>query len=161
MLEAVYALLFERARELMQDQPAGHTLQATALVNEVYLKLVGRPDSYWTDSGHLLLTAARAMRQVLVDHARRKGATKRGGEFQRHPLDGVVVAYEERSDDLEALDRALEELAEFSPEMARVVELRFFAGQSMREIAGILGISPRTLDRKWDATRAWLESALR
>jgi len=150
----VHSSIYRRARQLMRGQPAGHSLQATALVNEVYLRLARRRS--WADRQHLLLTAARAMRQILVDHSRRKSSKKRDGVRASEPLDEIVIEYEERSEDLGALNEALTRLSEFDPVMTQVIELRFFAGRSMDEIAKLVGIPERTLSRRWKVTRAWL-----
>lgn len=145
----------------MRRQPPGHTLQATALVNEVYLRLAQEDGANWKDRKHFLFTAARAMRQVLIDSARRRNAAKRGGGGERDELGEIAVEYADRSLDLEALHRALEKLAVFDPLMTRAVELRFFAGCGMDEVAELLGLPRRTLDRRWSATRAWLYGEVR
>jgi RNA polymerase sigma-70 factor (ECF subfamily) len=157
----LYTRLHRQAQIEMRRQPAGHTLQATALVNEVYLKLFDEDPNAWRDRKHFLFTAARAMRQILIDSARRRNAAKRGGGVEHDPLGEIAVEYADRSMDLDALHRALEKLAGFDPLMTRAVELRFFAGCSMDEVAELLGIPRRTLDRRWSATRAWLYGEVR
>lgn len=142
-------------RELYREQP-GHTLHATALVHEAYLKLAGSgiPAS---DRAHFLAIAARAMRQVLVDHARRHKAVKRGGELARTTLTDSGAPVEFRPDELIALDEAMERL---DPRQRQVVEFRFFAGMEEKEIAEVLGVSDRTVRREWVKARAWLYRAL-
>lgn len=142
------------AARLMRGQ-AGHTLQPTALVNESYLKLYGS-DHEWRSRGHFLAYAARAMRSVLVDHARRKQALVRGGGWQREPLTPAVMWYEEQRIDLLALDDAIERLAQESAREANIVELRFFAGLSIAEVAEVLDLSVATVKRDWTTARAWL-----
>jgi len=153
--------LHGRAERLMRGQPVGHTLQATALVNEACARLLGTPDRSWKDIDHLLSVAAKAMRCVLVDHARAKRRDKRNSDGERMPLDAVVVAHEDRAIDLVALDEALEVLADFDPAMARAVELRFFAGLTVDETARQLGMAKRTFERNWALTKKWLYAQLR
>ena len=161
--DALFAAVQEElkglARGFMRGQPAGHTLQPTALVNEACLRLCQRSGSL-QDRTHLVRLAARSMRQILVDHARKRRARKRGEEPQRVPLDDVVERYEERSHGLGALDAALERLAERSPELVELVELRFFAGLPIEEVAAVLGTSPRTAARRWQVARAFLREEL-
>jgi len=142
-------------RELYREQQ-GHTLHATALVHEAYLKLAGRsmPAS---DRSHFLAIAARAMRQVLVDHARRRKAVKRGGDMVCTTLTDGAAPVEFRPDELIALDEALEKL---NPRQREVVEFRFFAGMEEKEIADVLGVSDRTVRREWVKARAWLYRAM-
>lgn len=143
-------------RQLARERP-GHTLQATALVHEAYLKLLGGGGVPATDRNHFLAIAARAMRQVLVEHARKKGAAKRGGDRQRTTLGDGDHAVEFRPDEILALDRALDQLEE---RQRQVVEYRFFAGLRESEIAELLGITERTVRRDWVKARAWLYRAL-
>jgi len=152
----LYSSLHRQAQLDMARQPAGHTLQATALVNEVFLRFGRDAAGPWTDRSHFLKTAARAMRQILVDHARRKNAAERAEDGKRDELEALVFDFVDRSTDVEALNGALERLEEFDAEMAQAVELRFFAGRRMDEIADVLGIPKRSLERRWAATRAWL-----
>lgn len=154
--QVVYQELHALAARAMHAQRTDHTLQATALVHEVWLR-VERSGGDCRDREHFLATVSRAMRQILVDAARARQADKRTPPGRRAPLEDLVIEFEERSSiDVEALDRALAALAEADPEMARVVELRFFAGAEMEEVARIVGMSKRTLERRWAATRAWL-----
>lgn len=146
------------AQSLMQDQGAGHTLQTTALVNEAWLRVGGAGASF-EDRDHFLGVAARAMRSVLIDHARKKGAAKRGGGLRRVPLeelDALQVAFEERAADLLTLDDALTELAQVDPQLARFVELRFFGGLENAEVARLSDCSVRTVQRGWITARSWL-----
>ena len=153
-LSVLYKELHRRASRYMRGQEGGHTLQATALVNEAWVRLnKAEGPREWKDQDHFLASASRAMRCVLVDHARRKH--RRGGPMLELPLD-LVSEFENRAVDLLALDGALEELKAFDPLMARGVELRFFGGQTVVDSARILGISKRTFERRWKATRAWL-----
>ncbi|MEM1450370.1 MAG: ECF-type sigma factor [Planctomycetota bacterium] len=161
LMAAVYDELHRRAASLMRGQGEGHTLQASALVHEAYMKLVGARQEPFVNRRHFLSVAATAMRQVLIDHARRKESGKRQAPGEQEPLDSLVVEYASRAIDLEALDVALNELAGFDAEMARAVELRFFADLSVAETAEELGLAPRTLERRWRATRAWLLTRVR
>lgn len=157
----VYEELRRRAANQMRGQRGDHTLQPTALINEVYLKLNRGGSSLWSNRTRFLATASQAMRQVLIDHARRRGRQKNKPPGEREPLDQVVVAYEENAIDLLALDSALNRLAEMDPEMTRAVELRFFGGMSIQETADHLGMSRRTFERRWGLIRTWLYEELR
>lgn len=153
--------LHELARRSLQGRGAGHTLQPTALVNETYLRLVAnRPDLGWNGRVHFLAVAAKAMRCVLLDHARRKSALRRGGSVERLPLDGMLEAFEERSSDLLAVEEALEKLSAQDAELGRLVELRFFGGMSMDEVAQALHMSVPTAERRWRVARLWLQREL-
>jgi RNA polymerase sigma factor (TIGR02999 family) len=154
------------AAKLAQERP-GQTLQATALVHEVFLRLVVKPDGrskepnqHWDGRGHFFAAAAEAMRRILVDRARRKAATKRGGELDRVELDPDLVAAPEVREDLVALDAALDQLAAEYPQQAEVVKLRYFAGLTLPDIAAALDISERTAGRHWAFARAWLRRAV-
>jgi RNA polymerase sigma factor (TIGR02999 family) len=131
-------------------------LQPTALVNEAYIKLSGSDPVEWNDRGHFIAMAARAMRSVLVDHARARAVRSQTQVGEPSALDQIVVTYEDRAFDLLALDLALDRLADFDPRMARAVELRFFGGLSVDEVAKVMGVAKRTLEREWAAARAWL-----
>lgn len=155
----IYSELHELARRYMRGQPPGHTLQPTALVNEAYLKLSRQPPEDWRDRSHFVAVAACAMRSVLIDHARARGRREVGFE-DASAIDQILVAYEDRALDLLALDSALDRLAQFDPMMARAVELRFFGGLSVDEVAEVMRISKRTLEREWKVTRAWLFQAI-
>ncbi len=153
-------LLYDELRRLaacyLRRERAGHTLQPTALVNEAYLRLVEQSDPPWNGRAHFLGIAARAMRQVLVDHARRKGAQRRGGARPQLTLDEAIVYSNEQPGDLLAVDELLNRLAEFDPQQARVVELRIFGGLTIEETAEALDISPATVKRDWAMAKAWL-----
>jgi RNA polymerase sigma factor (TIGR02999 family) len=149
----VYEELRRLARGHMAHQRQSHTLQPTALANEAYLKLCRPEGAGWVDREHFLRLAATAMRQVLVDHARRRGAEKRREPGERVELDGLVAEFERRSGGLVELDAALERLARRNPDLVRVIELRFFGGHDMRDVAGLLGISERTAARRWETAR--------
>ena len=157
LLPLVYDELRHLAAARMAAEAPGHTLQPTALVHEVYLRLVGSADeSRWDGRGHFFGAAAEAMRRILVDAARRKGLAKHGGELDRVDLDAVRPAAPDPRHDLVALDGALTALALEDPQAARLVELRHFAGLTIPEAARTLGISPRGADRLWAYARAWL-----
>jgi RNA polymerase sigma factor (TIGR02999 family) len=163
--EALFVKVCEQLRDLakgfVRGQPANGTLGATALVNEAFLRLADGPDGGWQDRRHFFGVAAKAMRSVLVDHARRKRAVKRGGEAERVPLDGLAAPFEEQAGDIVDLDVALEELAAMDARAAKVVELRFFAGLTYGETAAVLGVSKTTVEREWEVSRAWLRERLR
>ena len=147
------------ARRLTREQP-GQTVQATALVHEAYIRLVGRDEARrWEGRDHFFAAAAQAMRRILVDNARRKGARKRGGGLERRPLDEVAAP--QPDDELLALDDALQALAAADPVKARLVELRYFAGMTGEQAARVLGISPATADRHWAFAKAWLRNEVR
>jgi RNA polymerase sigma factor (TIGR02999 family) len=148
------------ARALMHRQPAGHTLQPTALVNEAYLRLLGGGDADFADRDHFLRTAARAMRSILVDHARRRLADKRGGERQQVVLRDDHAA-EVPDEEIVAVNEALARLEAVQPRGARVVELRFFGGMGEEEIARLLDVGVRTVRRDWQLARAWLYREIR
>ncbi len=156
LIRSLYAELHARAQNVMRGQSPAHTLQPTALVHEVLLKLWGGKEPAWEDRARFLAAASKAMRHVLVDHARARGREKRSPPGDRLPLDDITAAYEARAIDLLALDEALNRLTAFDPVMARAVELRFFGGQSVEDTARLLDIPVRTLERRWSAVRAWL-----
>jgi RNA polymerase sigma factor (TIGR02999 family) len=156
-MPAVYDELRKLARHYLRRERAGQSLQATALVNEAYLRLKRDKRQPWQNRTHFLAIAANSMRQILVERARARKAAKRGGEQIRITLDEAVAAGGEREIDLMALDEALTRLAVIDPEAARIIELRFFAGLSIEEAAESLGISPATVKRGWTMARAWLK----
>ena len=161
-MAAVYDDLRRLALAQMRHQPADHTLQATALVNEAYLKLVKRTDLDVSEPRALLVLVSQAMRQVLVDHARAKQASKRGGGWNRITLsDATPLSNDLKEVDILALEEALTELAALSPENAQLVELRFFGGLNEERAAEVLGVSRRQASRQWRTVRAWLSSKLR
>lgn len=159
ILPIVYAELQAMARRQMAQERPGHTLQATALVHEAFLKLV-RGKVSWSSRAEFFHAAARAMQQLLVDHARSAGSLKRGGARARVPLSVVDLAGETDPAEIVALDEALLRLEQRDPFAARVVRLRFFAGLSVQETAACLEVSERTVKREWSVARAWLYSAL-
>jgi RNA polymerase sigma factor (TIGR02999 family) len=161
LLPVLYGELHSLAERMMRDQRPGHTLQPTALINEAWLKLIGVGEgAAYANRAHFAGVAARAMRSVLVDHARRRQADKRGGSMERVALDDVVDLFAERAPDLLALDEALERLTKMDEQLGRLVELRFFAGLSVEETAEILEISTPTVTRGWRVARMWLRREL-
>ncbi|RKY16801.1 MAG: RNA polymerase subunit sigma-70 [Planctomycetota bacterium] len=156
----VYDELRRLAAGLMRGERSGHTLQATALVHEVWLKLVDIDDTQWEGRGHFMRVASRAMRNLLVDHARARRTDKRGGKQARQPLDELVAVYEDRGIDLLALSTALDDLGQMDEQLARLVDLRFFGGLENRETAQVLGISLRSTERAWFSARAFLRTQL-
>jgi RNA polymerase sigma factor (TIGR02999 family) len=162
LLPLVYGELRElAARKLAQEKP-GQTLQATALVHEAYLRLVGAdPGQPWDSRGHFFAAAAEAMRRILINRARDKKRVKRGGERHRVDLDRIEIALDTSDEQLIALDEALAELAVEDPDAARLVNLRFFAGLTQKDAAVALGLAPRTAERQWAYARAWLYARLR
>ena len=145
----------------MAGEPAGHSLQATALVNEAYIRLVDGNAVEWHDRAHFLAVAARVMRRILVDHARSRRAQKRGGLATRVTFDEALVVSDEPLQDFVALDDALEALAKFDERKSRVIEMRFFGGLSVDEAASVLRVSPDTVMRDWRLAKAWLQGELR
>jgi len=143
------------AQRLFQEQP-GQTLQATALVHEAYIRLVGEESTAWNSRGHFFGAAAEAMRRILVENARKKKTLKHGGKHQRVELDQAVLPAQECSGDVVAVDQALKRLAQHKPTIVKVVKLRYFAGLTLAQISEILGISRRTVDSYWAYARAWL-----
>ena len=139
----------------------GHSLQATALVNEAYVRLVDGTVVEWHDRAHFLAVAARIMRRILVDHARARGARKRGGGDARLTFDEALVVTAEARENFVALDDALEALAKFDERKSRVVELRFFGGLSVEETAAVLKVSVDTVMRDWRLAKAWLQAEMR
>jgi RNA polymerase sigma-70 factor, ECF subfamily len=160
LMPLVYAELRRLAAHYMRGERSGHTLQATALVHEAYLRLVGIKDVDWQNRAHFFGVAASLMRRILVDHARAKQAKKRGGTDQKVSLDEAVLVEREAPEQLLALDEALERLAKRDARQARIVDLRYFAGLSEEEAAEVLGISVRTVKRDWNVARAWLYQQL-
>jgi RNA polymerase sigma factor (TIGR02999 family) len=149
------------AAGLMASERHAATLQPTALVHEAYLRLIGDGTAEWQSRAHFLGAAAQAMRRVLIDHARRRTTTKRGGgSLERVTFSESEFQYESNPEDLIALEDALRELQAKDPMMARVVEMRFFGGLSAAEIAVVIGTTDRTVQRYWNAARAWLHRTL-
>jgi RNA polymerase sigma factor (TIGR02999 family) len=156
LLPLVYHELRRLAERHLRREAPGHTLQATALVHEAYLRLVDQQQVTWQSRAHFFGVAANLMRQILMQHARAKHAEKRGGQQRKLYLDeaGVIAAGQDL--DLVALDDALNDLAAVAPRQSRVVELRFFGGLSVEETAAVLDISPATVKREWNMAKAWL-----
>lgn len=160
LLPLVYDELHDLASAAMRNLRQGHTLQPTAVLHEAFVRLVGTSTLSYEGRDHFFAVAARAMRSVLVDHARRKGASKRSGPGERVELTDSVAGYEERGLDLLAVEEAIARLAEFDPDLVQVVELLFFAGLTSEEAARILGCSSRTVERDWRTAKAFLRASL-
>jgi RNA polymerase sigma factor (TIGR02999 family) len=160
LFAAVYGELRQLARALLRRERPDHTLQPTELVHDAFLRLVDQSAVRAVDRAHFFGVAARAMRQILVDHARRRRAAKRGGAWLRVTLDEGLGAPAAEPDELLALDQAIEALAARDPRAARVVELRVFAGLTIEEIAAALAVSKRTIDGDWAFARLWIARAL-
>jgi RNA polymerase sigma-70 factor, ECF subfamily len=156
LVPLLYTELRRLASHYLRRERVGHTLQATALVNEAYLRLADQRDVEWKNRGHFFGVAAQLMRRILVDHARRHQASKRGGPAQKLSLDEALAVSRGRESQLVELDAALTRLAALDPQQCRIVELRYFAGMTIEEIAPVLGISPRTVKREWAMAKAWL-----
>lgn len=156
LFQLIYRDLRARAHHQLTRSRPGDSLSTTALVHETYLKLAGSTHQAYLDRGHFFAVAARAMRQILVDYARRRVAEKRGGAGKDTTLDPEMVAIPERAEDLVLLDEALSRLNELDERLAQTVELRFFGGLSVEETAEARGVSPRTVKRDWRKARAFL-----
>jgi RNA polymerase sigma factor (TIGR02999 family) len=156
LLELVYDQLRKIAQQRMAEERVGHTLQATALVHEAYLRLTGNTEVSWQGRAHFFAAAAEAMRRILIDRARRKAGPKQGGNLRRVDLDQIDIADEDKSLELLSLDEALCELERHDAQAAKLVKLRYFAGMAHQEAAEALGIGRRTADRLWTVARAWL-----
>ena len=157
VLNLVYDELHRQARRYLRRERAGHTLQTTALVHEVYLKLVKQENIVWESRSHFFAIAAKLMRQILIDYARTKHRAKRGGAEDKVPLENALtVGVGETNFDLLALDEALTRLAVKEEHLANIVELRFFSGLSVEDTAEVLGISDSTVKRDWQMAKAWL-----
>ncbi len=160
LLPLIYNELRKLAHNFLYRERSGHTLQTTALVHEAYLKLIDQKDVRWQNRSHFFAIAARAMRRILIDSARRHAAMKRGGPQEKLSLDDAPDVSLEPNTKLLALDEALNRLAEIDPEQARVVELRYFGGLTIEETAEVMKSSPATVKREWAMARAWLHQAL-
>ncbi len=160
LLPIVYDDLRALAEKYLRGEPSGHTLQPTALVHEAYMKLVDQTRVDWQGRTHFFAVGAQAMRRILVDHARRRRAVKRGGDRQRITVDEQLLAAGRRDEDLLELDEALERLAELDSQQAKMVEMRFFGGLDVAETATALGMSKRTAEREWTMVRSWLRREL-
>jgi RNA polymerase sigma-70 factor, ECF subfamily len=160
LVPVIYDELRKMAKRYMGQQNPGHTLQTTALINEAYLRLVKQQDKHFKNRAHFFGVAAQAMRHILVDYARGRSATKRGGPARRVSLEEAALVTEERAGELIAFDEALEELAKLSARQGRVVELRYFGGLTVEETATVLEVSPETVMRDWKLAKVWLRRAL-
>jgi RNA polymerase sigma factor (TIGR02999 family) len=160
LLPLVYEELRRIATRQLRQERGAHTLQATAIVHEAYLRLIGQEGLQWPSRAHFFAFAAHLIRRILVDYARTRNRAKRGGQFDRVTLAEVADLALEKSPDLVALDEALSSLEKVDPRKASVVELRFFAGLTLDEIAEQLGISTETVGREWRRAKAWLYTAL-
>jgi RNA polymerase sigma factor (TIGR02999 family) len=156
LLPVIYDELRKLAANYLRRERPDHTLQPTALVHEAYLRLVDQTRANWQNRAHFFGVAAQIMRRLLVDHARKHNAEKRGQDFQKLSLDENVDRAVERGAELIALDDALKALAQFDEQKARVVELRYFGGLSIEETADVLGVAPTTIKRHWRFAKAWL-----
>jgi RNA polymerase sigma-70 factor, ECF subfamily len=161
LIPLVYAELRRLASHYLDRERGDHTLQPTALVHEAFLRLASENQPDWQDRAHFFGVAARLMRQILVDHARRYQSLKRGGNYTRSTITEELTLYSpEKSAELLALDEALQHLANQDPRQCRVVEMKFFAGLNIEQIAAVLNVSPRTVKREWTMARAWLHQEI-
>ena len=161
ILPHIYGELRRLAGSYLRRERSDHTLQPTALVHEAYMKLVDQRHVKWQNRAHFFGIAAQVMRRILMDHARKHKAEKRGGEADKLPLeDEILVVSTNRSDQLLALDEALETLAKLDPQKAKIVELRYFGGLSIEETAEVMGVSVPTINRQWRTAKAWLYGQL-
>ena len=160
LMPLVYEELHRLAHHYMSRERPGHTLQTSALVNEAYLRLVDQEKVHWQNRAHFFGIAARLMRHILVDYARKRGCVKRGGDAQQVSLDEMAFVSKERVAEVVALDDALKSLAEIDPRKSQIVELKFFGGLSIEETAEVLKVSPGTIMRDWTLAKAWLRRAV-
>ncbi len=156
LMPLVYDELRRLARGYLQRERPDHTLQATGLVHEAYLRLVDQGTTTWQNRAHFFGVAAQLMRRILVDHARRHRRGKRGGSWDKVEFDEALAPSVSRNLDVIALDDALLDMAKLNPQHSQIVELRFFGGMSIEEVAEVLDVSPRTVQREWRMARAWL-----
>ena len=160
LMSVVYTELRKLARDRLAGDRGNHSLQATALVHEAYVRLVGDPDYRWANRAHFFAAAAEAMRRILIERVRRRGRLKRGGDLERATFDDEAARVEPRSEELLALDAALSRLERQDERMAHVVKLRYFAGFTIEETARALELSPRSVDRLWIAAKTWLHGEM-
>jgi RNA polymerase sigma factor (TIGR02999 family) len=160
LMPLVYEELHRLAHHFMRRESPDHTLQSSALVNEVYLRLIDCKQVDWQNRAHFFGLAAQMMRQILIDHARSQARAKRGGGLRQISFDETAIVSEQRAAELIALDDALNALAAFDVGKSRIVELRFFAGLTNEEVGEVLGLSLRTVEREWRKARAWLRRAI-
>ena len=159
-VDRLFPIVYEELRRVahrhLQHEATGHTLTTTDLVHQAYLQLADQTRAHWNGQSHFMAVAATAMRRILVDHARSRRTTKRGGTLRRVPMEAVALATDERADLLVALDEALDRLRDLDARQARVVECRFFGGMTEEQAAEALGIGVRTVRRDWARAKAWL-----
>lgn len=160
VVSLLYDDLHRQAVRMMRRESAGHTLQATALVNEAYARLVGSQVPEWKDRNHFIAVASTVMRRVLVDHARARNSAKRGGPVKPLSLDVGLPLSVEHDPDVLALDHAIEKLAALDERQAKVVTMRFFGGMTVAEVADVLGVSKRTVEAEWTMAKAWLRQQM-
>lgn len=160
LLPAVYDELRRLADSFMRKERVGHTLQPTALVHEAYLRMIDQREVNWQNRAHFFSIAAETMRRILVNHAHSHNAAKRGGAATRLSIDEAVSLPETQEVDVVLLDEALKRLAEFDPDQAKIVELRFFGGLTVKEVAEVTGISTATVEREWRTAKAWLQNQI-
>lgn len=156
LMPLVYDELRRLARHYMRRERAGHTLQTTALVNEAYMRLVDQRNVHWQSRAHFFAIAAQLMRRILIDQARKRTNSKRGGDVRKVSLDEAAVVSQARAADLIALNDALTDLEAMDQRKSKVVELRFFGGLNIEETAEVMSISPATVQREWNLAKAWL-----
>ena len=164
-LDRLYPLVYDELKRLAQSrlehERPDHTLQATALVHEAYIKMIDQTRVEWQNRSHFFAIAAQAIRRILVDYARHRGRQKRGGGAKKLSIDDIMNLPDQApSTDLVALDEAIARLAQDDPDKAKVVEMRFFGGLTTDETAAVMGVSSRTIERHWEYSRAWLYRAL-
>ena len=160
LMPLVHDELHQLAHQHMRRENAGHVLQTSALINEAYLRLVDQPQIRWQSRAHFFGIAARLMRHILVDDARKRNAAKRGGSFIQVPLDEASTVIHEQAANVAALDDALQRLEAIDERQGKIVELRFFGGLSIEETAEVLKVSPGTVMRDWTFARAWLRNEM-
>lgn len=156
LVTLIYPELRRLARRYMRHENPGHTLQTSALINEAYLRLAGTETAEWQNRAHFFAVAAQVMRHILIDHARKHHVVRRGGGLQRVSLDETAVASDERASEFVALDEALTKLAVVDARKSQIVEMKFFGGLTVEEIAQVMKLSPITIKREWRAAKAWL-----
>jgi RNA polymerase sigma-70 factor (ECF subfamily) len=160
VLDLLYSELHKMAEIALRSERGEHTLQATALVHEAYMRLFGSHQVEWQSRQHFFVTASRTIRRILVDYARKHNSQKRGGDAMRVDFENALIVAKAYSREFVELDQALEELANADPRKSQVVELRFFGGMTMDEIASLMGVSENTIKRDWTLARAWLQSRI-
>ena len=161
ILPHIYDELRRLANSYLRRERSNHTLQPTALVHEAYMKLIDQKRVRWQNRAHFFGIAAQVMRRILLDHARKHQADKRGGEVEKLPIEEeILIVSHDKSAELIALDDALESLAKLDPQKARIVELRYFGGLSIEETAEVVGVSVPTINRQWRMAKAWLYSQI-